>query len=202
MPQTITPDLRNRARGVLLGQLVGDALGTTVEFKDPHTIQKLFPNKHREIIGQGPFNLLPGQVTDDSELALALARCLVQHGFDTDARARAYAAWIASGPFDCGMATSAAFGGHSADVTAQEMLARSQERNGAPSKQANGALMRISPLGIFGAFLDPALLQQRGAEDARFSHPSPVCQGANQVYLRAMQALLHGATPPEAYALA
>src|SRR5438270_270586 len=110
-PLPISSQLRDRARGVLLGQLVGDALGTTVEFSSRESIRRQFPNGLRDIVGGGPFHLLPGQVTDDSELALTLARCLVQHTWNLDARARAYASWYKSGPFDCGGTTSAAFGG-------------------------------------------------------------------------------------------
>ena len=93
MTASITPSMRDRAHGVLLGQFVGDALGATVEFSDPATIIQRFPNGLREIVGEGPFQLLPGQVTDDSELALA--RTLVAHGWELDARANAYTAWLA-----------------------------------------------------------------------------------------------------------
>ena len=66
-----TPD---RARGLWLGQLCVDALGTTLEFKDAAACRAAYPGGLRDIVGAGPFGLLPGQVTDDSELALALAR--------------------------------------------------------------------------------------------------------------------------------
>jgi ADP-ribosylglycohydrolase len=193
----ITSDMRDRARGVLLGQFVGDALGTTVEFSSAEKVRQRYPDGLREVIGGGPFHVEPGQVTDDGELALALARCLVAHGSDLDARARAYAAWYASGPFDVGTATGAAFG-HWANVTASAMLTRADEKNGAAQKQANGALMRISPLAIHGAFLAPATLVERAREDARLSHPSPVCQAANAAFVRAIQVGLHGGTRVEA----
>ena len=189
----------DRARGVLVGQMVGDALGTTVEFSDPVAIAGKFPGGHREIVGAGPFSVLPGQVTDDTELALALARCLARDGLDLDARARAYAAWYQSGPFDVGAATSAAFGGWGSDVTAKAMFARSVERNGAAGKQANGALMRVSPLAIFGADFDTEALVQRAREDARFSHPSAVCQAASGAFVAAIQVGLRGGSRKEGH---
>jgi ADP-ribosylglycohydrolase/protein-tyrosine phosphatase len=191
--------MRDRGRGVLLGQLIGDALGTTVEFSGPEDIARRFPDGLRDILGGGPFHLQPGQVTDDGELALALARTLVAHGWDLDARARAYAAWYASGPFDIGGTTRAAFGGWSDSVRASAMIDRAHERNGAPGQQANGALMRVSPLAIYGAFLDPGQLAERAREDARFSHPSAICQAANAAFVQAIQVGLHGGTPADAY---
>jgi ADP-ribosyl-[dinitrogen reductase] hydrolase len=49
-------DGRARARGALLGLAVGDALGTTVEFKLPVSFEPL-----DEIVGGGPFALKPGE---------------------------------------------------------------------------------------------------------------------------------------------
>ena len=69
---------RDRACGALLGLAVGDALGTTLEFSardsKPHI---------EDISGGGPFNLEPGQWTDDTAMALALAQSLIHcEGFD------------------------------------------------------------------------------------------------------------------------
>ncbi len=58
----------DRYRGALLGLAVCDALGTTVEFKPPGT----FPLVH-DITGGGPFNLAPGEWTDDTSMSVCLA---------------------------------------------------------------------------------------------------------------------------------
>jgi ADP-ribosyl-[dinitrogen reductase] hydrolase len=193
---------KDRARGVLLGQLTGDALGTTVEFAASRSIAGTFPGGLRDIVGGGPFKVLPGQVTDDSELALALARCLLAFGWDLDARARAYAAWYDSEPFDIGGQTAAAFGHWQGRATASAMFRRAREANGDPSRQANGALMRVSPLAIHGSGADRAWLIERAREDARLSHPSAVCQEANAAYVAAIQAGLLGGSPKDALAAA
>ena len=194
--------LKDRARGVLLGQFIGDALGTTVEFASSAEVKTRFPRGLRDIVGGGPFRVLPGQVTDDGELALALVRTLVAHGLDLDARARAYARWHDSKPFDCGATTAAAFGGWPATVVARDMLARSLKRNGAEAMQANGALMRVSPLAIHLAAGPVPELVERAREEARFSHPSAACQAANAVFVGALQVGLNGGTPVEALAAA
>ncbi len=162
---------RDRARGALLGQATGDALGTTVEFLAEAEIARRFPSGPGELVGGGPFGVLPGQVTDDTELALTLARSLVAcGGYDpADALAR-YRAWADSDPFDIGQTCAAAF----------------QRGVPNPASQANGALMRASPLGIWGAGRSASVLAAAATADARLSHPHPVCVAANVVFTRAI----------------
>lgn len=168
-----------RARGTMWGQAVGDALGTTVEFRDERQIAARAPDDWpRELIGQGPFSLLPGQITDDTELALALARSLVRRGrYDEDDAAASYVRWFRSEPFDCGMATRQAFGG-SATPTAAVLRARASA-----TTQANGSLMRSSPLGVFGAGMDRQQLAALARTDSTLSHPDPVPQWACAVFV-------------------
>ena len=68
----------DRYRGALLGLAIGDALGTTVEFKAPGSFAPIV-----DIIGGGPFNLKAGEWTDDTSMALCLAESLIERrGFD------------------------------------------------------------------------------------------------------------------------
>ncbi|MBK7971746.1 MAG: ADP-ribosylglycohydrolase family protein [Deltaproteobacteria bacterium] len=55
----------DRFRGALLGLAVGDAIGTTVEFRRRGTFEPL-----TDMVGGGPFRLAPGQWTDDTSMAL------------------------------------------------------------------------------------------------------------------------------------
>ena len=69
---------RDRFRGAVLGLAVGDALGTTVEFKAPGTFPPV-----TDMVGGGPFGLPAGAGTDDTSMALCLAESLVDvGGFD------------------------------------------------------------------------------------------------------------------------
>src|SRR5690606_24366886 len=130
-----------RARGALLGQLAGDALGSMVEFQCASFIRALFPAGIREIGPSPVWGTIPGQPTDDSEMALALARTLAARGFDLEAIRAAYVEWLDSGPFDVGRTT--------------RLGLRGQPQ---PESQANGGLMCASPLGIFGHRLAPKRL--------------------------------------------
>lgn len=61
----------SKAQGVLLGQVAGDSLGSLVEFQSPEAIWRKYPDGLRELAAGGTFNTLPGQPTDDSEMALS-----------------------------------------------------------------------------------------------------------------------------------
>jgi len=198
---TLNDSMKARARGVWMGQLVGDALGTTVEFQRRAAISTRYPDGLREVVGGGPFNCAVGQVTDDSELALALARSLVASGADFDGVAQAYVAWRWSSPIDIGGTTARAFGLRDT-VTAERLWDHSQRLNGDPSNQANGALMRVSPLAIYGATMAPGRLAELSRLDAKLSHPAVVCQEANVAFTAAIAAGIRGGDAQGVYASA
>ena len=83
----ITP--QDRFRGCLLGLAVGDALGTTLEFEPPGSFQPI-----ETIMGGGPFDLEPGEWTDDTSMALCLAASLIETGvFDAKDQMQRYVRW-------------------------------------------------------------------------------------------------------------
>ena len=76
----MSADLARRAEGAYLGLAVGDALGATVEFLTPREIRATFARDggvHRQMIGGGWLRLKPGQVTDDTTMALALGDAIL-----------------------------------------------------------------------------------------------------------------------------
>lgn len=174
----------SRAQGCLLGQLCGDALGSLVEFQTPKQIRKRYPNGVRDLEDGGTWDTLAGQPTDDSELALALARSLAaERAYNLSSVRKAYRDWLASGPFDCGMATGRGIRG-----------------NPDPNTQANGALMRISPLGIFGASHEIFAVEEWARLDATITHPHRVCGDCNALFASLVSFVVKdGASPSEAY---
>ncbi|MEI6799546.1 MAG: ADP-ribosylglycohydrolase family protein, partial [Pseudomonadota bacterium] len=176
------------AQGALMGLLVGDALGSQVEFKDPATIRARHPNGLRDLLPGGTWNLLAGQPTDDGELALALARALVVGGgFSKERVAKAYIDWLASAPFDVG------------GTTASGIQALSGRGRANTSSQANGALMRVAPIGIASAG-DPAKAALWARQDAAMTHPHPVCQAASAAFAAAIAVGVAGANQPAMWA--
>jgi ADP-ribosylglycohydrolase len=188
----------------MLGQIAGDALGSMVEFQGPAQIQREFPGGPRHISGSRQFQTLPGQPTDDSELALLLARSIIHSGgYDQEAAAKAYAWWYESGPFDIGNATKQALRAAWDAGRKGKCVAVAAEKAADPVTQANGALMRVSPLGIFGWSSGPSQLAAHARMDARLTHPSPVTQDANAAYvLTIARAIRVAETPAELHRFA
>mgnify|MGYP000109407559 CR=1 FL=1 len=93
LPESGGPSRKQRFRGCLLGLAVGDALGTTVEFRPPGTFEPV-----TDMVGGGPFGLEPGQWTDDMSMALCLAESLIEcGGFDPADQMRRYLRWYREG---------------------------------------------------------------------------------------------------------
>jgi ADP-ribosylglycohydrolase len=159
------PTLIDRYRGALVGLAAGDALGTTLEFKSPGTFEPI-----DDMIGGGPFNLQPGQWTDDTSMALCLGESLIEsNGFDPFDQLSRYVRWKRKGHhsstgrcFDIGgtvMAALARFERHS------EPWSGSTDEFSA----GNGSIMRLAPVPLFFAH-DPATAIARAADSSRTTH--------------------------------
>jgi ADP-ribosylglycohydrolase/fructose-1,6-bisphosphatase/inositol monophosphatase family enzyme len=158
--------LLRRAQGCLLGQAAGDALGQLVEFSDSASIRAQYPYGVRDLADGGAWHTIAGQPTDDTELALALARSIVaERSFDVAVVTSAYRDWLASRPFDVGTTTSRGL--------------RGQPDAGSAS---NGSLMRVSPLGVFGHALAPEELGQLARQDSGITHPNTICRDASAAF--------------------
>jgi ADP-ribosyl-[dinitrogen reductase] hydrolase len=97
-----TEQILNRALGAYLGFACGDALGATVEFMTPKQIQKHY-GVHKDIIGGGWLALKAGQVTDDTQMSLALGQAIIDNqGWNIQAVADNFVAWLDSDPPDIG----------------------------------------------------------------------------------------------------
>jgi ADP-ribosylglycohydrolase len=169
--------------------VIGDNLGALVEFKGPEEIARLYPAGVRELRDGGVWDILAGQPTDDSELALALARTLVgRKDYDAEAAATAYGRWHRSRPFDVGTTTRAAMSAAARATTGKAAAARTAALR---ESQSNGSLMRVSPIGVWAR--DPDTAAHAASQDSELSHPHPVCTTACAVYAAAIAAGIGGA---------
>ncbi|XXY49435.1 inositol monophosphatase family protein [Sorangium sp. So ce269] len=181
----------SRAQGCLLGQLAGDALGALVEFRSAEQIELLYPGGVRDLADGGTWNTLAGQPTDDSEMALMLARSIVRkRGFVAEAALDAYVHWYGSRPFDIGNTTAAAL---SAAAGAPSPGARRDHARAAasPTSEANGSVMRAAPLGVLGAGR-PQEAAAWARDDSALTHPHPVCCAASAAFVAAIAAAVGG----------
>jgi ADP-ribosyl-[dinitrogen reductase] hydrolase len=179
----------DRALGCMLGMVIGDSLGSQVEFQMAAEIAAKYPDGVRDLADSPVWKTLAGQPTDDSELGLALARSLVRMGrYDPEDAAAAYGRWYASEPFDCGHTTALAFAPAAAAMAGKAQAARDQADRGS---QSNGSLMRIAPIGVWAN--DPDEAARLASEDSALSHPHPVCRAACACFAAAISAALSGA---------
>jgi ADP-ribosyl-[dinitrogen reductase] hydrolase len=78
-----------------------------VEFQSPDNIRRNYPDGVRDLVDGGTWHTLAGQPTDDSEMALALARMLADRGeYNVDQARQGYLLWLNSHPFDRGATVS------------------------------------------------------------------------------------------------
>jgi ADP-ribosylglycohydrolase len=187
---------RGRQRGMLLGLAVGDALGASVEFEVPGSFEPVIGYR-----GGGPHGLGPGEWTDDTSMALALADSIAEVGWDLNDQAERYLAWWRTGAysvngrvFDIGTATVAAL--HRFQQSGDAWT------SGDPSELAggNGSLMRLAPVPIAYARLFPDrlnLLAERATESSRPTHASPQCLSACAYLGVVLAGLVHGLSREE-----
>jgi ADP-ribosyl-[dinitrogen reductase] hydrolase len=172
------PDDARRYRGALVGLAVGDALGTTLEFRPPGTFQPI-----DDMVGGGPFHLNPGEWTDDTSMALCLAESLLErNGFDPADQMRRYLRWWLNGHlssngycFDIGNTVRQAL---------EQFRAHGDPRRSGQSHQlsaGNGSLMRLAPIPLFFA-RDPDVAVARAADSSATTHAHAEAVDACRVF--------------------
>ena len=186
-------DRYDAAKGCLLGALVGDAAGATLEFLDRDPTEKDVAWA-MSMPGGGDLQVAPGQITDDGELTLSLARALAEcDKFDLETIARHYAEWVESRPFDMGFTTSYSLGSYRDVDVMQEGYAAVMRKSASKrclGSKANGSLMRITPLGIWCHRLQAEELAYCAIKDTSLSHPNNSCGYAVACYCIAIATLI------------
>ena len=158
-------DLVDRYRGAILGLATGDALGTTLEFSPPGTFEPI-----ADMVGGGPFNLAPGEWTDDTSMALCLAESLLEcNGFDAVDQLARYVRWYRQGHlsstgkcFDIGNTVRSA-------LVRFESTGESWCGSTDPRSAGNGSIMRLAPVPLYFA-RDPAAAIARAGDSSRTTH--------------------------------
>jgi ADP-ribosyl-[dinitrogen reductase] hydrolase len=155
---------QDRIAGTLVGMAVGDALGAGYEFTTPRG--------EISMIGGGLGNFAPGEWTDDTSMAVCIARVTATGTVDLEAIGDRFLAWQRSGPADIGVSTSAvlrsAANGAALSGVAAEYFA--QHPRGAAG---NGALMRTAPVALAHLDDDAAIAASARAV-AELTHADPL----------------------------
>lgn len=192
---------RDRARGVLLGLASGDALGRPVEFQSAGGIEREH-GRVTEMLGDGTHGQPAGTVTDDSDLAICIARSLVaQKGFDGADIADRFVTWRNSGPFDIGMMTRDAIDAYRNGTDWHRAGRRVWERRSEGSNAGNGSVMRCAAHAI--AFLDedPETIAEVSRRSSAITHADPRCTHGCAILNRTIAGLIRGDEAPLSSAL-
>lgn len=183
--------IEDRLRGMLLGLAVGDALGAAVEFRPPGTFEPVTGYR-----GGGPHGLGPGEFTDDTSMALALADSLTRAGWDLHDQSERYVAWWREGRysvngrcFDIGVTVSTSLRAFRDSGDPRTAASRDERSSG------NGSIMRLAPVPIRYVHLFPTQvvdLAHFGEESSLPTHASPQCLSACRYMSVLLAGLAHG----------
>jgi ADP-ribosyl-[dinitrogen reductase] hydrolase len=182
----------DRFRGALLGLAAGDALGTTLEFRPPGSFREI-----DDLIGGGPFGLVPGEWTDDTSMALCLAESLIEkRRFDLVDQLERYVRWAdhahlsSNGTvFDIGSTVRRALGN----------FKRTQAPHSGPTDEysaGNGSLMRLAPVPLFFS-RSPETAIEKSGESSRTTHGAPAAIDACRYLGALIVGALNGAAKRE-----
>lgn len=196
MSNTPANKLLAKAEASYLGLAIGDALGATVEFMTPREIRAAFIHKrgvHREMIGGGWLKLKPGQVTDDTTMALALGAAILADGGAVKplSCAQAFDGWMRSKPVDIG------------NTVRRNLI--SFRKTGDPCAPlsehdaGNGAAMRVLPVALATLGQDEASVRAAIHAQAHVTHNNPVSDAVCELLVFMVQDALRGASLRELY---
>jgi ADP-ribosyl-[dinitrogen reductase] hydrolase len=184
---------QDRAIGCLLGLAVGDAVGVTVEFQPRGSFPPV-----TDLTGGGQFNLVPGEWTDDTTMALCLGQSLLGNGtldqYDFMVRLKD---WLEDGEntvrgkcFDIGLTTKAAIERFILDDNPAAGISDA-------ASAGNGSLVRTAPLALFYAGnIDAARFLAN--KQSRATHAAIECLDACELFTAQLIDALNGADKDQA----
>ena len=129
---------KDRVRGLLWGLIVGDCLGSPVQFMEMDSFPEV-----TEMLPCRYFHTPPGYWTDDGALALCIMQSAVNcNGYDLEDIADCFISW-----YDEGLCSSLDYAFDVGTATAEGILGlkRNRLRNGFEDSQGNGSIMRFAP---------------------------------------------------------
>lgn len=196
----MTTTRNDRINGILYGVAVGDALGAPLEFMTSHEIKQ----KHgtvMDMIGGGWLNVDPGEITDDTQMTIAVAEGIVESPTDpVTAIGRRFIEWYRSGPKDVGgtCGQSILYAARVAETrtpTPEEWYTAAYRTHITSSGRSagNGSLMRTAYPAMY--YRNPGIAILVANDVSRMTHYDPQAAFACEIYtemLHCMIKLNHG----------
>lgn len=186
---------KDKIRGMIIGGALGDALGVPHEFICNRDTKFTGVLEHRGFMitrWQGKKELEIGQVSDDTEMTLALLQTIVND--ETYIRENiilAYMEWANSGGWMMGKNTRALLKGVKTIKGYEKRMEKILELPEDQRSQSNGFLMRCSPLALIPEDDSDCLIDDSFIElDASITNPNKVCIECSQIYIKCIKLAL------------
>tara|TARA_R110000868_G_scaffold343901_1_gene604849 strand:+ start:64 stop:942 length:879 start_codon:yes stop_codon:yes gene_type:complete len=163
--------------GMLVGLAIGDALGAPLEFEEPRHPDDYLISYTKG----GAHNVSIGEWTDDTSMALAMAKSLLEKkSFDANDIMSKFCKWYKDGEFsprgkcfDIGGTTAIALSSYLKEIVKDEYLWQPYKGRTANDTSGNGALMRLAP--VIMVAQDPYHAMQLATQQTLLTHGSNTC---------------------------
>lgn len=190
------PEYLHRAVGAVVGSAVGDALGAPFEFQSAGTYRRRFPSPVvggiGEMVGGGGLGWAAGEFTDDTQMAMLVARSLLETGgVDQADLGERFRAWVASDPTDVGVMTRSVLSAGGDPVVAAADYFRAHPHRSA----GNGSLMRTAPAAVFFAPEGAEATMAAARAISAVTHADPVAQNGCAISHELVRRALDGEDP-------
>lgn len=180
-------ELLNKIKGGLFGVAIGDALGASVEFMTPKQIIE----KHgvvTEILGGGMFGFHKGEVTDDTDMTLCVAKGILKNPlFPIEDIGEEFLKWQKGRPKDIGMTVQYALSFYSSSDD-WEMAAKQTHTYLGEKSAGNGTLMRTLPIAL--AYKNIEKIITISTQQSKMTHYDDLANEACVIYNKVAHRLL------------
>mgnify|MGYP001031220524 CR=1 FL=1 len=177
----------DKIKGGLFGVAVGDALGVSAEFLDPIQIKHLY-GYITEITGGGIFSFEKGEVSDDTDMTLAVARGILQQPDNPyPFIGKEFLKWKETMPKDIGNTIDHVLTHYDGDWF---FAAEQAHRSFGGKSAGNGSLMRVLPVALFYSDINEAT--RVAYYQSKMTHHDELASEACVLYTKIAHHLLKG----------
>ena len=141
----------NKAKAVMIGHAVGDALGVPVEFRSRNYLDA---NPISDMVGYGSYNVPKGSWSDDTSMSLCALEAISETKVDLKRTMHNFYRWLYLGeftpsgkPFDVGHTCRVAIDSYVSGYATYDNCGEKDEYS-----NGNGSLMRIHPFTLYLAY--------------------------------------------------
>jgi ADP-ribosyl-[dinitrogen reductase] hydrolase len=183
--QTTEEILIEHAVAAYVGLAIGDALGATVEFMTPREIIYQY-GQHKEIIGGGWLKLPVGNITDDTQMSLALGQSIINtKSISAQSIAEAFDEWMKTNPPDIGLTVRRG-------LLRYRKTQQPIDLNEDSQSAGNGACMRLLPIALATFGQTPEIIKHANFQHAHITHPNALSDAACYMVIQLIHLGLKG----------